>query len=304
MTELVSGAAFWAEGEAINGWCWCPGQAGARAVELLADGEPAGHAMADRRADGIRANGTPHEHFGFLFLLKPGQRERTHRFELVESRSGVCFARLCGKGKDEEAADWLRRAAVVTREAAGIAMTADSPFAVAEGFGFAGRGLLERRLGLVRFGSPERPILSLIVLGGRSVLRLHAMLSQLAIVIADRAIEVLLVPRLDDDEAVALAGCVRGARLLNHGTGVEALTLAQGEDLVLIDGDAAPDWPGVFAMFDDPHASAGSSVGLIIKRRDFMCWAPDLWNAGDAALLEWAARSHGSVIAGEFFDRV
>lgn len=267
MTEPVAGAAFWAEGEAITGWCWCAAQPGtAGMVELLADGARIGAALANRRADGIRANGPPHERFGFLFLLEPDRRARTCRFELVEQRTGVCFARLRGQGPDHTAEDWLRRAAWVTRQAAELVMPEPPVAAVAAGFGFAGRGLLAEGLGLVRLPWCARPALSLIMTGGTDVIPLWEMLRQLAIAIAERPVELLVVARLDDAAAAALMGCARGLRLLNHGSIAEALSLARGDEVAMIDGAQPVDWPGLMAMLTAAHVAAGDEESPASKR--------------------------------------
>jgi len=239
MAEPIAGGLFRADGDSITGWCWCAARPQVQCVvEVLIDGIFWRELKASRRAEGVRLNGPPHDHFGFLATLPQRAGTRWHRIEAREQRTGQVFGRLMEGGPDPERLAIERRILTVLKEAEelGDALAVlPRPIGFPALFGAVGAGLLGPRLPPFSLRVPPVPRVTLVVTSCDGLAAAYRAILALAVPAADLGAELLLLGNLQEGLA-ELAPIVRGLQLIDVTAIGDALDAARGEYVLVLDG--------------------------------------------------------------------
>jgi len=301
--EAVLGALYRTDADSITGWCWCPARPLAQCdVEVLIDGVIERRVRSARRFEGVRRNGPPHDHYGFLLALPAREGKRWHRIDVREQRSGVVFARLMEGGEDPAAGPLKQRIDEVRRQAEDIVteMTLVRPGGeIAPMLAALGAGL--RGIGLPPISLPDvtRPkvSLSLIVTGCDTAVRAYAAILKLVGPAADLGAEILLLGDLSRGGLAALAAVVRGLRLIDGAALEAAFEVARGEYLLALDGRGLPAvldltrWigDGIWISANEGPDRTGLILGL--ARADWQKMAPGENLEPEAAAMDMALQA-------------
>ena len=247
MAEPIQGGLFRADSDSINGWCWCPSRPQLQCtVEVLIDGVVWRELKANRRAEGVRLNGPPHDHFGFLAALPAREGAVWHRIEVREQRTGLVFGRLMEGGPDPERQGVELRIDAVREQAEAVRVELAElprPVGLAAILGAVGTGLLGLRLPAVQLAVPAIPRVTLVICSCEEAEVAYRAITALVGPASDLAAEVLLLGDLRRGRLAELASVVRGLQLIDGSLG-DALLAARGEFVLVVDGtrlDLAPD---------------------------------------------------------------
>jgi hypothetical protein len=276
MAEPITGGLFRADADSITGWCWCAARPQIQcSVEVLIDGVVWRELKANRRAEGVRLNGPPHDHFGFLATLPPREGARWHRIEVREQRTQQVFGRLMEGGPDLARAEVEQRIDAVRKQAAEAAAELAAlprPIAVARLLGAIGAGLLGPQLPPLTLRVPAAPKVTLVVTSCRDSAQAHRAIEVLALPAADLGAEVLLLGDLQGG-LVALATVVRGVQLIDGDAIGDALDAARGEYVLVLDGARLGAGLDLTQWLRDGVTVGGGALILGIKRDDWRAMA-------------------------------
>lgn len=282
MSEIILGAVYRAEADSILGWCWNPSHPQLQCVvEVLLDGVVWRALSADRRNEGARLNGPPHDHFGFLVVLPPRVGKAWHRIEVRERRTGTVFGRLMQGGEDPGVALLGARIDGVRREAEAMtAALADfvAPAAVDRALAVLGKVLTGD--GLMRpivLPWCDAPAVSVILVGCKDAEVAYRAVASMAPVVADWGGELLLAGDLKAGGLAGLAPVLRGVGLVDDATPGVALAAARGVLVLVLDGAQVAADPVLMLEQD-----GGAGVILSMSRADLDLLAP-------CEALDWAA---------------
>ena len=287
MSEIILGAVYRAEADSILGWCWNPSHPQLQCVvEVLLDGVVWRALSADRRNEGARLNGPPHDHFGFLVVLPPRTGKAWHRVEVRERRTGTVFGRLMQGGEDPGVALLGARIDGVRREAEAMtAALADfvAPVAVDRALAVLGKVLTGEGLRRpIVLPWCDAPAVSVILVGCKDADVAYRAVAAVASVVVDWGGELLLAGDVktggvNTGDLAGLASVLRGVGVVDDAAPAAALAAARGARVLVLDGArvAADPAPGL-------EQREGAAVILAMSRADLALLAP-------CVALDWAA---------------
>ena len=205
--------------------------------------------VADRRSEGARLNGPPHDHFGFLLMLPEAGQGGRHRVEVREQRTGVVFGRLMQGGEDPGLAETSARIGALRDEAARLSEDLAQivpPVPAARALAALGAALGAAPEAPLVLAACARPVASGFVLGCADAAEAGSALARIVPEAGLLGWELALVVDFDPPGLEDLLARLRGVTVLHDVPPARALREARGERILLLDGGAlagGADWP-------------------------------------------------------------